>query len=968
MAHESPVTSLNLFKEVRVDIKPGTFDTVIQFRPPASTSHTFTRTSLPKRLISKKRTLPKSEEDFTRQTLANESNVFFGRPGNYPRSFLWRTLNSRSVLQIQSVDLSKGSSWEADASLVLEFVFPGTIRPGCIAITETESEDGLELFVVTTTNDLYTLTLKRPFFYSAKASEGDIEKWCKVLKKGSLGFTTPYRLIARSSLELILGLSDGRLVRFTRRDGKDGSDWHDVVYSEGRWGSSLRGFVPWQGSNSITCNGLTLEKNTPQALALSPEGSHLWVVCLDHTLKAWDIEQKRTVYTNDLLGVRREPHETAKLLLDPSNSNLIQVFHAEMGFEGDQYYVMTFSPHELGQFKIRAIRDANAGNKGVRDLYSEDILRAPDPDPSPDSKAIWKMADFKVKTTDEGTLDIWLLMKSNRQYKLYNLQVPLEDFGRSLSPYWRGNWTTTALETLDSIPPPAVSDADAEDITESWAKYLFSSKNLPEELIKFALSNYANGQKLNVSTSSKSSLQERVEKAILSSVRLQRIGSNAMDFSGYRTSLEQEWALLWQEVQNTNNARWEVQALTYDIETGAPSLTFSGGYSLIRKCSKTEIVAHNDTETLKKSPSLLDRPSIEENGGEPVLPDELSIILETAQDFRRSFSHAQWRTCNNVLATELWKNPEYSAPLQIQSFYDRCQLEALNDNDVLQLKANLRSIAEVSGSGVLENFPFEAFLRSLPATRFKEQGLLSTSFGLGAIVRGAQEMINLHEQMLFDMLLLIVMVEVEVEEEDIRGNDFYAPSLYVELLQLLKQYQIMKWLAHNSRLEPLQASDNGDGNDSSREPSSARTSTVLQNLFALALNPRPLDGQSQINTLTLDIEDVLVWTTGIEEDVDFDDALAHIQCNLLANNDIDLASSFLHYQPSTPWATYLKGRLYLIIGEFAEAAIYFKKAAFNLCKLSSLTWFLKRIVNPRPISPRNRYRLRSHLQFSTFAS
>ena len=928
MAQESPITSLQLFKEVRVAIRPEISDSVIEFRPPSSSGLTFTRASLPKRSIPKTPPTLKTEEDFTRRSFATESNIFFGRSGNYPRSFLWRILSDGCVLQIRSVDLSKGNEREEEASHVLEFAFTSSIRRGGVALAESRDGDILDVFVLGASNELYTLMLRKTFFCSAKASEGDLTEWCKVFKPGSLNFTTPHRLLAKSSLELILSLSDGRLVRLTRKGGEDGSTWHDVIYNDGKWGSSLRSLVRWQGANSLTFDGTTLEKNTPQALALCPDGRHLWVVCLDHVLKVWNMEQGRTVYRGDLLGVEREPHETAKLLLDPSNPNLVQIFRAETGLEGDRYYVLTYSPHELGQFKIWAVRDADAGNKGIRDLYPENIFRVPDPDPSPDSKAIWKMVDFKTHATEE-TLDIWLLMRSNRQYKLYSLEVPLTDFGRSLSSHWMDHWTTTAFETLESFSTPQTSDAEAEGVMESWIEFLFSRADLPEDIIELALRNYETAQKLNVSKSPKASLQERLQTAVLSSVQLQRLEPEGMDFSGYRSSLEQEWTLIWEEIWNLKNSIWEILSLAYDDGVQAPWLAFRGGCSLIRKCSKTEIVAHNDVDVLKMSQSLLERPSMEVDGGAPILPDELSILLQTAADFRKGLGHDLINTCNSVLATELWQDPGYSVPLRIQSFYDRCHFDTdLNDDDVIHLKTKLQSVT---------NAHFEALLEYLPATRSREQGLLSTEFGLGMIVRGAQELINLQEQMLFNMLLLIIIIEVEMDETDFKMQGLDAAPLYIELLHLLKQYQVMQWLAHNIRLEPRQTSSNENGGKSSKDPSSAKSSTILQNLFARALNPRPLDGQSQLDTLTLDIEDVLVWTTGIdEEDVAFDDALAHIQCNLLANNNIDLAISFLRYQPSNSWATYLKGRLHLLTGSFAEAAIYFKKAAFKLCKPPSI--------------------------------
>lgn len=490
MVQHAPVISLNQFKEVRVDIKPERCDTVVHFRTPSSSL--IGRSSQPKRSIS--RSLPPfgSEDEFARWNVAKESSINFGRSFCRPQSFLWRILDHGRALQIQTVDLSKsGRGKEAldtagqdddqdigseqrrrsrdltdDGKYVLHFHFQGPLLDGGIAFADTDNQDILNLFVLSAANELYTFALRRSFFYSASASEVDIERWCQIYRPASSNFATPHTFLARSTLDLIMGLNDGRIVRLTRKAGENGSIWHEVAYNDGKWGSSLRSLVRWQGSNTIPFNGATLEKNTAQAMMPSPDQKHLWVVCLDHSLKVWNLDQGRTVYVNDLIGAAREPHETHKYLLDPHNPNLLQIFGAEWATQGDLYYVMTYSPHDLGQFKVWGIRDADAADRGIRDLYPDDVLRPPDPDPSPESKAIWKMIDFKAKVAKDGFLKVWVLMRSNRQHKLYHLNVPIEDVGRSLTSSWKQSWASTTTELLQLDPPPSISNEDPGGVME----------------------------------------------------------------------------------------------------------------------------------------------------------------------------------------------------------------------------------------------------------------------------------------------------------------------------------------------------------------------------------------------------------------------------------------------------------------------------------------------------------------------
>ena len=207
--------------------------------------------------------------------------------------------------------------------------------------------------------------------------------------------STPHCLVSGGSSRLVIALTDGRLLQLMR-DKDDGSRWRESVYGNGRWGASLRGLVRWQGSNTVRYDGAVLEQSTPIAMAVSPDSKHIFAVCLNHTLCVWNPNKAASVFSKDLLWQNREPHDVPKFMLDPANMNILRLFQATSAADGDLYYAVTFSPHDFGQFKFWGVRDPDHGEMGIRDLFPESTLNAPDPDPSPDSKAIWKVADFKV--------------------------------------------------------------------------------------------------------------------------------------------------------------------------------------------------------------------------------------------------------------------------------------------------------------------------------------------------------------------------------------------------------------------------------------------------------------------------------------------------------------------------------------------------------------------------------------------
>ena len=173
------------------------------------------------------------EAQYSRDHLSSEASLFFRSDERCPRSFLWRLLDDRRALEIQAVDLSQDQKQKNEAILTLLLRFPAAIRPFCIAFADQAERDALNVFAITTTDELWTLTLHRDLFVHAKNTETLPTDWCKVTKPSMFAVTTPFRLFSSTARELFVSMKDGQVVRLTRRAGEDGSKWHDSVYSEG---------------------------------------------------------------------------------------------------------------------------------------------------------------------------------------------------------------------------------------------------------------------------------------------------------------------------------------------------------------------------------------------------------------------------------------------------------------------------------------------------------------------------------------------------------------------------------------------------------------------------------------------------------------------------------------------------------------------------------------------------------------
>ena len=927
MNSTAPVSSLALFKETRTDLEPIALGSVIQIQIPSASA--FTARPRQQRRILKNTTGHKDEDSFTKCCIATSGSFYFGKSDSHPRSFIWRVLQEGKVLELRSIDLSKSSDETREASIIIQLCFPIGLKHGGVALADSEDRDVLNVFALTRGNELYTFTICKDFFCHAAASEEDVSRWCKLSRPATFSISTPHGLVAASFRQLIVSLSDGRILRLTRNKEEDGSKWQETTYGDGQWASSLRGLVRWQGSNTVKYDGTTLEQGTPIAMARSPDKKHVFAVCLNHTLRIWNPNKASSVFSMDLLWKHREPHDIAKVMLDPGSPNVLQLFMINEIIDGCEYYAVTFSPHDFGQFKFWGIRDPDHGARGVRDLFADYTFKPPDPDPSPESKAIWKVADFKINGGQQGNrLEMWVLMRSNRKYKLYNLKFDIQD----LANVWQDSWSAMALENLDS-EPPLISDLDPEDATDKWLEYIFYPGRYSETSLETALAMYCSERSVSL-PDTKASLKERANLAI---VKVVSSLNTASVFDKYRTATNQEWTAMWQDLRDLDKLRWEILSLGCDERTEMAWIASTDGCSAIRTCDKIEKVVQNSSAGLAVSHNLLPTPSVEmEDGAEPRLPDELAVIVEAATTFRQSFSYRLRSVCDRALATELWLDSSFSVPLRIQLFYSQCnfaeEIGSATYDDVMGV------LERIGGPDNLETDAFLAILDDL-AHGLPEHpsDLVHTKFGLKLLINGAQEMINLRYRLLFDLLMLVVFIDMETDREATPLESFDAARVYVELLELLKQYQIMQWLSKTTRLERngpavISAPSGTSKTDSSsdRRPESL---TLLESLFALDLPAQSLEMQSQTEALTQSIQDLLTWATGGHDPtVTFDDVPVYVQCNLLTNKNLDLASDFLCFQPSTAWATYVKGRLSLLKGEFSEAAIYFKKAAFKLCE------------------------------------
>lgn len=626
------------------------------------------------------------------------------------------------------------------------------------------------------------------------------------------------------------------------------------------------------------------------------------------------------------------------LSLNPSESSFIRVFNAERALDGEyRYYVVTYSPFEDGRFKFWAVKGGLTSQLIIEDLYPDAPLRPVDPDTT--GNMFWSIADFQIKPAEEGKgMELWVLWRNNSLYQLYTLHFNFD----TLEKDWYTNWVSTAMESRRQEPPPAMVSSDVVDPTEKWLKYLLQPNRFTPEVLETALAIYNEALRPLASTPNSlkkgAALPERLCSTIAATVSLRKYADDNMDFTRYQTDTDSKWRAFWQIAEDINRRRFEPVSLAYDAYYETPWLLLADSCAVIRECSSTELLLHNTGPQLRsEGAKIVDRWSHRNLGSEVgELFEQASHLMRVASGFRKRFPVELEAACWDALEAEIFTEPSSSIPDRMDAFRDRCDFGERVSNKIFD-----GLFAAMSEHLSIDNLPSEVFYTIIDTIPLgfsgKDSDLLSTQFGARATVNGVQEMISYTRQLLVDLLVLVVFLDSEVEQEE--GSTFDAADLFSTIIPLLREYEMMYWLSSNVRkCSDKPASDATDGSGSpfslKKDTGSNKgemVATILEDLFASDIKPRQTIGLSQSFTLTLGIRDVLSWITR-QGEVAYPNALAYIQCDLIAKNNIDLAWDFLRFQATTSWATYVKGRLYVTMSEYDTAALYFRKAAYLLCK------------------------------------
>lgn len=895
------------------------------------------------------------EESYARKHLASDASVFFRRKSRFPRSFLWRVLNDRRLLEVQCVDLVQERSDSQNAgSLTYHIELDSEIVRGGVAFADPQDTDALEIFVLTKSSNLFTITLKRDLLTrDAPLPEFDSSSVVKKYTPSSFGFRYPYRMVAVSSLEILVSLHDGCLLRLERQHNESATQWRETFYSEGGWSGTLKGLNPLKRRQAVRYGEMDLDMNSAVDLAKSQDGNFVWTVTLDHYLKAWSANTGKVALQMDLSnekadrdGSKRQPRyvmtaEQGKLLQivkAPQTSEDASVARME---EDGRYFVWVHSPKDH-QFKIYEVSTSQtSAGETLRCEDHQPRARLIPPVEEMLNTNIWHLEEFHVQpSTDWSVTQLWIRARSGALCRTFTITFdPLEEDHEELTRAFRTGWTVVDNGPLTSehlreagdYPAPLQPNTDSPITpTERWISFLFSPGRFSTASIEAALNTYCKRRKLpkqsgKALNSSSTPLQERLIAAVTSKIVLARSANEQPDYDRYHNDVYAQWSGFYSILEDLQKRRMESVSLSFDHELALPWSVFSDAVAPLRANDSLELMCLNqglleDGGLQKLDPEIAQ--SIYSPNDQHALP--VTVLIDAAHEFRKSLS---------AEAQDIFKRIAYQDALaddddvvaDLQGLYERADLNTEVSEEIFSaLELN---VTELQGLGSIDRQVFQQVFRRLDNTKSgtsNKPTLDSCVFGDRFNVAVAQQSLRQNETILLDLLALVAFMAGDLEPSELHP-DFAPRKLYAEIMKLLKQTSLRLWLASHTRMEPPQSS----GAD-------AVEVTLLESFFA---------GDWKRNAAKDDDAEMPVllttwskrWAYAVDLSKDWTGATCHVFSMLLQSELYELAADFVKFMPTTPWSTYMQARLSVALGEYDTAAAAFREAAEGLAPPEKLS-------------------------------
>lgn len=855
----------------------------------------------------------RDEEDYQSNYLSSDGNVYFRTKQDVtPRSCLWTVSGEDRVLQLQPADLARNERDTNEACLNLQFAFQDPIREHAIDISDSDHDDALHVFVSTTKNEVYHLTIPPRAFKSRDILEKDTKQWCYALEASSFSIDNVFRLRAQSPFELFVCYISGKIQRLLRK--ADTRKWEPTIYNPG--GGHLLSRFTSGAPRRIEYGATTVDTRAAQSMQASPDSNFLYTVCLNHRLRVIHLPSGKAVVEKDLLDLQGDTQERTLSALDRGH---LQYLHG--GPEMRNSILVTFSPREGGQFKLWDVKGGLTDDLTIEDRYPDARLTPPDPDPT--GNTIWSLISFRVVPQGEldarGSAQIWILWRNNNHHKLFSTQFDFDDIERGWEEH---NWVSSA-PTDASIDVPDVTASGCDDPASLWLEYLFLPGRYPPEVLETALSMYTAS-----STSlppRHSPLQVRVAGSIASNASPKKQEPNGMNFDLFAWDVDQAWRSFHRTVEKVNSARLAPLVFAYDSIANLPVMVMADQIVVVRECDRLELVGQSEEKDLEQLERVCavrwpHRQVVTEERG--ITYQSLAQLLQSTASFVDEFPTELVQGLEACISDAMFVAQEKAMPWRIYDMYDEVNFQDAISNDTFdRLESNLKDLGGFQG---INNELVLAAIDLLPepSPRNKHDLLLaSTNFGLKVLSAGMHDYLHLTRDILWNLLVLIIFIDGECCQDGDSIPGFNAAELFAIILPILKTVQRNIWLAQHSRQASVAA-------PASKTSSERHFTSLLEDRFLKAVKPRSDGSKPRSYLLTALLHEADEFMS--RDDPGYDNGSVMLLCDMLQRGELRLATEFSRFIPSTPWAIYIKGRLMLARRQYDEAEQYFRQAAYRM--------------------------------------
>ena len=671
-------------------------------------------------------------------------------------------------------------------------------------------------------------------------------------------------------------------------------------------------------------------------MVMAPDGLHLWMVTLNHTLNAMNIGTKSITIERDLVrDDRRDFRKPFEQPLDPKHSNLIQIVPKRFG----EYTIVTYSP--VGrQFKFWDVKHADSNPPAVSDAHPdfefmppmEDLLGA----------NVWTLECFHAVPPHDRRRKhwkIWMLIRAGARSHIFNVDVELGASKKDLSKSWSNNWAevsggpSTTDELRQNVDCPAgAAEQEFPNIctssVERWIEHIFYPGRFSDDALGTALFVYQKslgrrGKHLSRYDFTSVSLKDQICEVVGSSSQLELNDSGAVDYESFRRNVVHHWESFYGILRDLQMQREMSLHVAYDLQSETPWVLMADKVSAIRKCCDLELLWHNRDHFSNPGAFTNESILLKELGDSS--DSECGQFFDALGRFCSIFPKSARLSFRQNVIADIFSPRLDPLPKRIQQVYTASGFkERITDEDYDKLADSFQGNVKLEELG---GELFKKILKLLSAElRGKYQHRQISRYGVRTLVSGSEDTLRLGSEIVFGIALLVIFMACEIHEEDL-SPEFDAPDIYARILSKILEHETLSWLAKT----PLEdhSTDAAEASDS-RARAKTQNLNMLERMFIGEWSDMPTpQGLTLIDALTYWVR---AWTFGPSVNDNQPSITPSVMTVLLKNGDLHHASEFLRFLTWSSWSAYVRGRYFLAMGSLEEASHCFTRAAPDLGK------------------------------------